>query len=268
MKNFNHISGALLLTGVVLFSACRKEFNESDSVEDDFTNPEIEILKPSENEVFVAGDTIEYSIQFSDAGGPGIYDIDFRQSAPVAARMSDIEPVEFKRYSTGNNYGFTHVVDAVYIIPEGAYSGTYTFTVNATDHVGNPADTKLRNIFIENELENVDPEIVFNAPAALSQFTIGDIPTFSASVTDNRKLSEVDLKITQNGTGFEAFAFTFTEDMIPNETSFDILQPVPVLDTFPRGTYSLTVTATDYSGNVAKGVLTFVIEFDEVEDPE
>lgn len=266
MKNFNHISGALLITCLVLLSACRKEFD--DSVDADVTNPEIEILKPSENEVFAAGDTIEYSIQFSDAGGPGLYEIDFQQSAPVAARMSDIEPVEFKRYTTGNNYGFTHVVDAMYIIPEGAYAGTYTFTVNATDHIGNPADTKTRNIFIENELENVDPEIVFNTPAALSQFTIGDIPTFSASVTDNRKLSEVVVNISQNDADFEPFTFTFTEDMIPNETSLEILQPVPVLESFPRGTYSLTITATDFSGNVAKGVLPFLIHYDEVEDPE
>lgn len=265
MKNFKYISGALLVTCVGLFSACKKEHD--DSVEADVTNPNIEILRPSQDEVFEAGDTIMYSIQFSDAGGPGIYDIDFRQSAPVA-KMAEGDPVDFKRFTSGNNYGFTHVVDGVYIIPEGAYAGTYTFTVNSTDHIGNAAETKTRDIIINNDLENVDPVIVFNAPTALSQFTIGDIPTFSATVTDNRKLSQVDINITQNGTGFEAFSFTYTEDMLTSDTSLDILQPVPVLDIFPRGTYSLLVTATDASGNITKGILPFVIQYDEVEEPE
>lgn len=259
MKDFTYKLGALLIAGIGLFTACEKDHGDEDP-EDDKTSPSIEILAPSPNEVFLPGDTINYSIKFIDQGGLGMYDIDLRQTQKIA-RMAEDDPVDFARYTTGNNIGYTQIVEGSHIIPLGAYAGTYTYTVGAMDHVENEAEPETVDIFISSEIENVPPVIAFTSPEDLSQYTIGDMIDFSAIITDNIKLTEVSVSITQNATDFAPYSAIFTEEMITAGNSMSIALQLPVLDTYPRGTYSAKIVATDLSGNVTRDKLTFIVHY-------
>lgn len=104
---------------------------------------------------------------------------------------------------------------------------------------GTPADTEL-------------PRITLTSPVNNQTFTGGQTVSVTGTVTDNNKLREVHLEITNNTTG----AFITHEHFAPDAASFALARTFTLT---AGNSYKIKVEADDKNDNEAKTELTIVV---------
>lgn len=140
----------LLVSGLLIFSACKKDKKEETAVKDT-QKPVITLEKPKDKDHFHPGDKIHAEGTITDNENLSQFKIDIHYAGDGHGHGKRGEEVEWEYEKVYTISGKSHTFHEDIIIPENAKHGEYHFIVSALDATGNAAEPIDIDIEIEDE---------------------------------------------------------------------------------------------------------------------
>jgi hypothetical protein len=194
--------------------------------------PRITIIKPSIDEIFGLGETITLEGTVSDNVGV----------ESLMINLDDGQWVDLTSTHEGTSWTYLWSTAGLPI-------GWHSYTIYATDSTGNSDELKQAIQLIDN----IAPTVSITSPAAGSQITRGTTIGLEGEVNDNVEIDTVHLTITGVG-GIDERIKRGIEVEIDR---WDYSWEIPTY--YSSGEYSITVTATDSTGNTESESITINI---------
>jgi len=124
----------------------------------------------------------------------------------------------------------------------------------------------------DNKVDDTKPTINLNSPITTVEITPGGVLNVNASLSDNIKLEEYEVKITYRGSksvkNVEEFYFSSHTDLdaygnelpaLDGEKTFDLSFDIAVDEYARVGNYNFSISVEDQSGNTTEEMMQFEI---------
>lgn len=271
-KNWLFIFTVLVTFGSLLVSCSKSE----DETPIDTEKPVIQIVSPTNEQVFLTGETISFSANFSDNVELSSYKIDIHwagghdhKSTNDSVTWTYQKSWNFDAGLTTASISHNEVVIPLEVDGKMVAPGAYHFLVYCTDKAGN--ESFLANsIDIEEPADTEAPVIeILQAPGELEVFGRNDTIAIAGQVTDAHHLGSLlvtlmkDNQTDEDVNVTDAFAIVLNADeQVQEQNSYDFQSYIIVSSpqdnnvpprniTWSHGVFYLVVKAVDEAGNVS-----------------
>ena len=217
--------------------------------EADKSQPTVLINNPLEGAEFYADETISFQADVADNAGLEEVTVWLIPPGEEARLVHTESPDEFF-----NNEKEAHVEESLSLGDKTPAAGSYTILLRASDKAGNITEEKVNIKVLKADKQA--PTISVHSPAAGSSYQPGDVVSVDATVEDDQQLAEVRVLVTL-GTTIPVYENTITEFDSPTYHQVQDTAPIPA--DASRGTYYVTITATDAAGNSSEETLSFQV---------
>jgi hypothetical protein len=126
MNYLKHTSFILIMSLFVAAAGCRKP---------DDTRPDMNVITPSKNQTYVAGNEIEFHAVFTDNKELAEYKIDIHDN--FDGHQHNVQSQAWQEVIIGELSGKEETVKRNIVIPSSATPGPYHFDVKCIDKAGN-----------------------------------------------------------------------------------------------------------------------------------
>lgn len=193
----------ILISGLLVFSACKKDKKEETDVKDT-QKPVITLEKPKDKDHFHPGDKIHADGTITDNVNLSEFKIDIHYAGDGHGHGKRGEEVEWEYVKVFPISGKSHKFHEHITIPENAKHGEYHFIVYALDAAGNAAD------FVEVEIEIEDhedelgdgPSLTFTNPTHTNRIdaNAGQVIQIQGTASDDKsKIKKVTVYLRDEG---------------------------------------------------------------------
>lgn len=245
-----------LCLSVATFASCSK--SDDPTPVPVVKDPTITINKPTANQIFTVGTTINFEAMLKD-------DVKLKSyTVKIAKSTSDASATPFTYSKAGDISGTSYTSTLDIPIPASAATGTYNVEVTCTND-GDKKVTKTVSITINPVAitDQSDPAITIKTPTDKQIFTVGDKINFEATLTDDLKLKSYAVKIEKSTSDAGATPFTFskaeditTGDLLTYTSTIEIAIPTSAT----TGDYKVEVTCTDDAGKITTKSISITID--------